>query len=161
MEANKIVIVGHGDTKHAARAIANAMRHSGMIASCYFDDDIRQTAKYLEGVGLVLFCLSRESRQPGTDQYRLEKELFDSIADMHERPPCGVLRDVDGYISAPYLVHHGLLVRLVFTDGDDGKQAPLELFGDFERHGVTNPIEQAGAIATQIADYLHVSPAFI
>lgn len=160
-EANKVILVGHDETKDSIRATADTLKSMGMVPSCYFNEDIDRVTDQLNGVGLVLVGLSRAGREVSSKQYERERKLFERISKMHEPIPCGVIRDCDGYISAAYLTTYGHLVRLVFTDRQDGQLAPLELFKNFRDFPVDHPQMIAMVVAPQVRTFLHVTPVTV
>lgn len=161
MEPNKILIVGHDETKAPLRAVKEALKKVGIIASCYFDDEMERAQEHLSDVSFVLIGLSRAGREPSSVQHAREKGLFDKIANMQHRLPCGVVRDCDGHISAQYLVKHGGLIRIVCTDGPDGQRAPLDLFSNFRQLWIDDSVKFADEIAEGIRAFLHVTPVTV
>lgn len=161
MEPNKILIIGQGEAKAPLRAVADSLKKLGILPSCYFDADIKRAVSFLPDVGFVLVGLSRAAREVTSEQHKLEKKLFEAVAKMEQPVPCGILRDTDGYISAPYLTLYGNLVRLVCADAHDGQPAPLDLFNGFRLLTIGDAVELAGEIAEEIRSFLHVTPVTI
>lgn len=143
------LLVGSNETKGPLRAVAVALKSIGCIPSSYFDQDVESAAAQLRSADFLLLALSRAGREVSSAEHRREQTLLEQVMAMPSPIACGVLRDVDGYISAPYLTKYGPLMRLVIARGD--QRAPLILFNDFKLRLVQDATMEAHAIARAIS----------
>lgn len=145
----KVVLVGHADSRAVITPITRDLRIRGHQSSAYFDDSAPFAARELDSADFFLIGLSRVGRDANTDAHRAEKALLEAVKKLPYRIPCGIISDIDGNISAPYLVTHGELFRLV-ASSEPKQVESLELFKEY-RVVTKEPI----AITDAICDVLH------
>ncbi|HTR18414.1 MAG TPA: hypothetical protein VMH91_00305 [Candidatus Paceibacterota bacterium] len=143
---NKVVLIGHDEACETLRDVALNLRSRGLIASMYRNDDVLHAiSEVMSSTAFLLIGLSRAGREVSEINSRThtnERTILELVARMPKPIPCGVVADIDGYISAPYLTKHGELVRLVATD--DPK---VDSLGIFKNHKKVprNPTDIAAA----------------
>lgn len=141
----KMVLVGSEEAKEPLRAIAEALRSKRVVASCYFDKELPHAEKELEGSSFLILGLSRASREANSPSHAKEKAILLSASRLTINPPhIAVVRDVDGWVSAPYLTMTGLRVAYLFTGC---QPIPDEVFSNAIKTGIGDTLADAGRIA--------------
>lgn len=150
----KMVLFGNGEASDPLRAIADALRDRQVRALTYVNDHVPLASRELEDTNFLILGLSRASREKSSNAHAKEKEvLFAASRLTVNRPHIAIVRDIDGWISAPYLTMTGLAVAYLFT----GCQPfPDELFNNAIKTGIGDPIVEADRIAEILRSSLRI-----
>lgn len=145
-----VLLIGHNEAQDSLRAIACAIRSKGGRASCYLDGDVVRAHRELESADFLLVGLSRASREPNSMAHSREEEILQRAIHLVVRRPCiAVMRDVDGWVSAPYLNKFGLMVRYLFT-GEQPFYAGV--FGPVIQRAIRDPVAESHVIAEMLCN---------
>lgn len=131
----KIVLIGHDEACELLVEIVKELRSRQHVASLYRNGDVLHAASEVTSADFLLIGLSKAGREVSdinSSAHRNEQIIMEMVACMRTPIPCGVICDINEYISAPYLTKHGGLVRLVAAT-EKTRVSSLGIFTDYER----------------------------
>lgn len=125
----RIILIGHDETRSVLRDLTIQLRARRYVAAAYFDENIMSARQELDTADFLLLGLSRAGRQPDSKAHITEERFLDMASREAPAVRYGLISDIDGYISAPYLATHGALFTLVASDSPE-----VGSLGLFERY---------------------------
>lgn len=125
----RILLAGQNEARSLLTPITKLLRERGSQTSAYFEESIPFATRELDSFDFFILGLSRAGREPSSSAYLWEKGLVRAIKEQPRanKIPCCVISDVDGLISAHYLVEYGDLFRIVACT-EQAQVDSLELF---------------------------------
>ena len=155
-----ITIIGQGEARETMTNIAQRMRDRGAVeVNCYSEEGINNLL--VNGhprTDFVLLALSRAVREIRSPEHKREKAFFEQITRSMNDVPCGLIVDIDGYVSAPYLTEKGHLFTLIFAR--DHKEVP-EIFKSYTFIRIENAVRDVSRIADTVSNFARNHPAAV
>ena len=130
----RILLVGQNEARELLTPITKLLRERGNQTSAYFAETIPFAARELDSFDFFILGLSKAGREVSSAAYQWERGIVKAIWEQpraNKMPSC-IISDVDGYISAHYLVEYGDLFRLVACT----EQAQVDSLDLFSNHRV-------------------------
>ncbi len=161
----EILIIG-GVPTELGRSIAPAVRRPGRLASGYFGKSLESKYRHFDWstISLVLVGLNVESQRLGSPQHEIKgSDLFDAERSVVQKAaehgiPIGILCDLQGTITAPYLnkaeVRNGVVI--VFANHAPQECHIGEIYGERTKLVLlpNEPTEAVSRIVREIAELI-------
>lgn len=111
-----VLLVGHTTAVPRLRAAAAALKLiPGTFTSLYVDKELEiiNSRRGLPRADFLLIGLSRESRVETSPQHAVEADLAKRASELNPPMHCGIICDVDGNVSPPFIKQLGSTVKVV------------------------------------------------